>query len=72
MLAIDHIFEEVSTLKPIEKMQLVDKIFNSLEYSNKSIDELWANEAQSRIQAYDENKIQSKPMQEVFKKYQRA
>jgi len=71
MSAVEEIFEEIITLKPLEKIELVDKIFNSLEYSNKEIDELWENEAEARIKAYDESKISSIPMDEVFKKYQR-
>jgi len=71
MSAVEEIFEEIITLKPLEKIELVDKIFNSLEYSNKEIDELWENEAEARIKAYGESKISSIPMDEVFKKYQR-
>lgn len=72
MSVVEEIFEEITTLKPLEKIELVDRIFASLEYSDKKLDELWAEEAEVRLQAYDDGKIKSVPMQEVFKKYQRA
>ena len=71
MSVVEEIFEEIAILKPLERIELVDKIFNSLENSSKQIDELWSKEAESRIQAYDEGKIESIPMEEVLKKYQR-
>jgi len=71
MSVVEDIFEEITALKPLEKIELVDRIFNSLEHSNKEIDALWAEEAESRIKAYDTGKINSIPIDEVFQKYQR-
>ncbi|KIM12962.1 MAG: hypothetical protein KU38_03360 [Sulfurovum sp. FS08-3] len=62
----------MKTLNPLQKIEPVDRIFNSLEHSNKEIDTLWAKEAQSRLKAYDSGRIKSIPINEVFQKYQRG
>jgi hypothetical protein len=38
--------------EPAEKVALVDKLLTSLDKQDKDIDELWAKEAESRIDAY--------------------
>jgi Putative addiction module component len=53
MATTDNIFKEALTLKPSEKAQLIDKLISSLDKPDKEIDELWAKEAEDRIDAYD-------------------
>ena len=36
---------------------------------NKEIDELWAKEAESRINAYERGKIKAVSLEKVFEKY---
>ena len=47
----NEILKGVLTLKPEQKAELVDKLLSSLDKPDKEIDELWANEAESRIDA---------------------
>ena len=59
MTTTDNIFKEALTLSPSEKAQLIDKLISTLDESDKKIDELWAKEAEDRINAYDQGKIKA-------------
>ncbi len=69
MAITDNILKEALTLKPSEKAQLIDKLISSLDKSDKEIDELWAKEAEDRIDAYDLGKIKAISLEKVLKKY---
>ncbi len=69
MATTDNILKEALTLKPSEKAQLIDKLISSLDKSDKEIDELWAREAEDRIDAYDLGKIKAISLEKVLKKY---
>jgi len=69
MAITDNVFKDALTLKPSEKAQLIDKLLSSLDKSNKEIDELWAKEAEDRIDAYDLGKIKAISLEKVLKKY---
>ena len=64
------IVEEALTLKPIERLHLVDEILLSLDVPTQEIDFLWAEEAEKRIQAYNQGNVKTLSSQEVFAKYQ--
>jgi hypothetical protein len=49
----ENLFKEALTLRPSKKAQLIDKLLSSLDKADKEIDELWAKEAEGRIDAYD-------------------
>lgn len=63
------IVEEALTLKPIERLHLVDEILLSLDVPTKEIDFLWAEEAEKRLQAYSKGEVKILSSQEVFAKY---
>ena len=63
--------EEALTLNPIEKLQLIDELLLSLDIPSKEIDEIWANEVENRIKAYDDGLIKSIPESEVLAKYKK-
>ncbi len=69
MLAIEQILTEISPMQPLEKVKLIDKILNSLEPPNQEISEIWQEEAEKRIKAYDKGEISSISTKELFKKY---
>lgn len=69
MAITDNILKEALTLKPSEKAQLIDKLISSLDKSDKEIDELWALEAENRIDAYDQEKIKAISLEKVLQKY---
>jgi putative addiction module component (TIGR02574 family) len=69
MTTADHILEEALTLSPAEKAQLIDKLISTLDKPDKEIDELWAGEAEDRIDAYDKGKIKAISLEKVLQKY---
>lgn len=69
MTTADRIFKEASTLSPSEKAQLIDKLISTLDKPDKKIDELWAKEAEDRIDAYDQGMIKAISLEKVLQKY---
>lgn len=69
MSTTDNILREALTLKPSEKAQLIDKLLSSLDKPDKEIDELWAKEAEDRINAYEQGKIKAISLEKVLQKY---
>ncbi len=65
----NEILKEVLTLKPDQKAELVDKVLSSLDQPDREIDELWAIEAESRIDAYEQGKIKALSLEKVLEKY---
>jgi len=69
MTTTDNIFKETLTLKPSEKAQLIDKLISTLDKPDKEIDELWAKEAEDRIDAYDQGKLKAVSLEKILQKY---
>jgi putative addiction module component (TIGR02574 family) len=69
MTSTNNVFKEALTLRPSEKVQLIDKLLSSLDKPDKDIDELWASEAEDRIDAYDQGKIRAVSLDKVLQKY---
>jgi putative addiction module component (TIGR02574 family) len=63
------ILEEALTLKPIERLHLVDELLLSLDVPTKEIDLMWAEEVEKRLEAHNRNEINTVSAQEVFAKY---
>lgn len=66
MAAPNEILKEALALKPAQKAKLIDKLLSSLDIPDKEIDELWAKEAESRIDAYEKGKIKAVSLKEVL------
>jgi len=66
MLAVEQIFNEILPLKPVEKLQLIDKILNSLNPSDEKLEDIWGKEAEDRIEAYDRGLISTVNEDDVF------
>ncbi len=67
-----QILAEALNLPPIERAEIVEKLLSSFEFpSRKTIDELWAQEAESRIDAYERGEITAIPAKEVFEKIEK-
>jgi putative addiction module component (TIGR02574 family) len=69
MLAIDNLFNEISTLKPVDRIKLVERILTSLNSPNKEIDKIWEEEIENRIKAYKNGKLKTVSASKVFSKY---
>jgi putative addiction module component (TIGR02574 family) len=60
---------EVLSLKPLEKIQLIDELLLSLDMPNKELDEIWAEESERRIEAYETGKTQAHDAYKVLSRY---
>jgi len=69
MTTTDNIIKEALTLRPSEKAQLIDKLISTLDKPDSEIDELWAKEAEDRIDAYDQGKLKAVSLEKVLQKY---
>jgi len=69
MAAINEILKVALTLKPAQKAELIDKLLSSLDVPDKEIDELWAKEAEDRLDAYEQGKIKAVGLEKVLEKY---
>jgi len=69
MATTDNIIKEALTLSSSEKAQLIDKLLSSLDKSDKEIDKLWAEEAEDRIDAFDQGRIKAISLEKVLQKY---
>ncbi|MBI5048445.1 MAG: addiction module protein [Deltaproteobacteria bacterium] len=68
MIKTDKLFTEAVSL-PVEiRAQLVDKLLRSLHPVQKEIDELWAVEAEKRVEEIKSGKVKTIPGDDVFKK----
>lgn len=68
MISKDKILSEAISL-PVEiRLQLVEKLLESLNPSHKDIDELWAVEAERRVAEIEKGEVETVPGEEVFRK----
>lgn len=63
--------KEMLSLKPLDKIRLVDELLLSLDMPNKELDEIWAEESERRIESYEAGKTQAQDVYEVLTKYKR-
>lgn len=69
MATPEQILEEVISLKPIEQAKLVDKLIAVLDTPDPVLDKLWAEEAESRLDAYKKGQLKSVSLEKVLAKY---
>lgn len=69
MNTAENLFKEALTLNSFQKAQLIDKLISSLDKSDREIDELWAKEAEDRIEAYNAGKMKTISLEKVLQKY---
>jgi len=61
-----QIIQEALQLNPQERYIVVESLLKSLDIPDESVDSVWANEAENRLQNYRDNKVQTIPFEEVF------
>ena len=59
-------------LPPEDRLALVERILDSLEEPDASMDALWAKEADDRLAAYRRGQIRALTLSDVIAKYQVA
>ncbi|MDP8214185.1 MAG: addiction module protein [Candidatus Euphemobacter frigidus] len=64
-----QILEEALRLTPIQKAELIDKLFHSFDRStDRRIDEAWSGEIESRIDAYENGNISADSAEAVLER----
>lgn len=61
---------QVAKLPPEERMEVIERILDSLDQPDATLDTLWANEAEDRLSAYQRGEIKALALSEVIAKYQ--
>jgi putative addiction module component (TIGR02574 family) len=62
-----QILAEALRLPPVERAELVENILTSFEFgARKTIDALWAEEAEDRIDAFERVEMAAIPARDVF------
>lgn len=61
-----EILEKALRLKPEERFVVVEGLLKSLDVPDQELDQIWAEEAMSRLKAYRSGKLRAIPMDEVF------
>lgn len=61
---------QAAKLPPEERMEVVERILDSLDQPDAALDALWAKEADDRLTAYRRGEIKAIALSEVVAKYQ--
>ena len=60
---------QVVQLTPAERMEVVERILDSLDQPDSTLESLWAKEADDRLAAYRRGEIKTLALSEVIAKY---
>lgn len=67
-----QVLKKALCLPPIERAELVEKVFDSFNDSpENNFDHLWAQEAESRIDAFEKGKLKTVSVKKVFQKIEK-
>lgn len=61
------ILEMAMKLKPEERFLIIEGLIKSLDEPDKTIDQIWAEEAEKRLKAFREGKLETIPAEQVLK-----
>jgi len=62
-----EIFEEALSLPPGERAALAERLLSSLDTPDRQrVDQLWAREAEDRLDAYEQGGIEAVPAERIF------
>ena len=68
--AAEALSAQVTQLPPKERMEVVERILDSLDQPDAALDALWAKEADDRLAAYRRGEIKAVALSDVIAKYQ--
>ena len=63
----EKLIQEALSLPPDERAVVAERLLSSLEPELSEIDQLWAVEAEERLNAYERGEVKSIPGEEVYK-----
>ncbi len=63
----ERIFKDALDLLPVERAELIEKLFQSFDCAARNtVDTAWAEEVESRFDAYDRGEIKASSAEDVF------
>ena len=68
--AAEALSAQVTQLPPEERMEVVERILDSLDQPDAALDALWAKGADDRLAAYRRGEIKAVALSDVIAKYQ--
>jgi putative addiction module component (TIGR02574 family) len=69
----ENILAEALELPPVERAELVENILSSFEFhARNTIDALWAQEAEGRIDAFERGEMSAIPAKDIFAEIEKA
>ena len=63
----EKLIQEALSLPPDERAVVAERLLSSLEPELSEIDQLWALEAEERLNAYERGEVETIPGEEVYK-----
>ena len=70
-MSAEQLEKEALSLKPIEKIHLIEKILESLDRPDPEIEKEWVAESEARYKAYKKGKAETVPLERIKKKYKK-
>ncbi|MDZ7717093.1 MAG: addiction module protein [Balneolaceae bacterium] len=65
----NKILNEALKMSPVERVEIVDQLLQSLDKPDEKIDVLWKKEVENRIDAYEAGNAKTVSVQEMLEKY---
>ncbi len=65
-MSTKELLDQAMRLKPEDRFTLVEGLIKSLDEPDKKLDEIWAEEAEKRLKAYRDGKLEGIPIDEIF------
>lgn len=65
-MSINKLLEQTLTLNVNERTKLIDELFKSIDKLDEEIDQIWADEADKRLEAYRKGQIKAIPIEDIF------
>lgn len=68
--AAESLSAQIVQLPPAERMEVIERVLDSLDQPDAALDALWAKEADDRLAAYRRGEIKTLALSDVIAKYQ--
>ncbi len=69
----ENILAEALKLPPVERAELVENLLSSFEFQSRgTIDALWAQEAEDRVDAFERSEMTAIPVKDVFNEIEKS
>ena len=65
-MGTEELLKEVLMLKPQDKFIFLEAILKSLDKPDEAVEEIWKEEAERRVQALKEGRLETIPYEDIF------